>query len=129
MIRGIGQAEQLEIRWPSFAGADRRNGTGFSTTEASALLMAALFSREQLVDYLTSEINAMADAVLPVGERAGRLKQLETELTEWQRLDVLLVDRAVASGAVDVAHDAQSAPWITLGVAAVTDTAARERAA
>ena len=91
--------------------------------------MAALFSREQLVDYLTSEINAMADAVLPVGERAGRLKQLETELTEWQRLDVLLVDRAVASGAVDVAHDAQSAPWITLGVAAVTDTAARERAA
>jgi hypothetical protein len=72
----------------------------------------------------------MSNEVMPVDARAGRLAELTAELEEWERLAVLLADKAIASGVADACHDPQVAPAILLGVSVVDDAnATRERLA
>lgn len=111
------EIEQLVGRYPHFVNDALDHGTMLA-------LLTTLVSRDVVVDVLASRIDGKAEAAIPVSERAGALKRIETEITEWLRLDSALTDKAISDGAVDVAHDKESAPWITLGVAMVPDAVA-----
>ena len=112
------EIELLVGRWPHFTSDALDHGTMLA-------LLTTLVPRDAAVEALCGRIDARANSVLVPKDRPVRLKELEDEITEWLRLDALLVDKAISDGSVDVHHDKESAPWITLGVAVVTDAVTR----
>ena len=105
------QIEQLTARYPHFMS---------SAAEHNVMtdLLLTMFSRDALIETLASRIDARAEGVMPVRERAGRLEAIDAELEQLLRIDAALVDRAISEGSVDVHHDRESPPWVLLGVAA-----------
>lgn len=116
-IRGIRNGDRLSIHWPSHAGADRRiNLNGFDTASANPLLMAALLFPEHVTARLMQQIEADCSQPLPISERLPRIAELQTQLEALWRIDVALIDRAIADGAVDVNYDPNAPPEALLGV-------------
>jgi hypothetical protein len=111
-VRGL-EGGALQVYWPD-AGANRGNLSGFNTDSANALLMAAYLFPERLTEALMATVDAATSKPMPPPARLARLRELEDEQGELGRLEVALVDAAIAAGADEV-HDSNTAPEALLG--------------
>src|SRR5262245_51484683 len=112
-VRGVGVGERLSIVWP---GAQSSSGYGYiseHTCDPLALL-AALFP-DRMLSLVMAEVERMANAPLPVAQRAPRIAAVEHELGDLQRVEEALVAAAIAAG--QSVHRSPSAlPAAVLGV-------------
>ena len=70
-------------------------------------MIAALFP-DRMLSLVITEVERMANDLLPVGERPPRIAALERELDELQRVAEVLVATAMAAG--QPVHRSPSAP-------------------
>jgi hypothetical protein len=103
-VRGIGVGERLSTVWPGALG-----GTQYISehTADPLALMAALFP-DRMLALVMGEVERMANAPLPVAQRAPRVAALERELDELHRVEEALVAAAIAKG--QPVHRSRSAP-------------------
>jgi hypothetical protein len=81
--------EKLRIIWP---GA-RETISGPSEFSAEALPLMSLLLRGQMLDALLAEVERMSNTPLPPQQRAERIKVLEEEVDQLQRVEEVLVTR------------------------------------
>ena len=94
-ITGIGAGEKLRIIWP---GA-RETISGPSQFSAETLPLMSLVFRDQMLDALLAEVERMGNTPLPPAQRAERMKVLEEEVDQLQRVEEVLVAREGAERA------------------------------
>ena len=105
-ITGISAGEKLRIIWP---GA-RETLSGPSEVSAETLPLFALLFRDQMLDSLLAEVERMSNTPLPAQQRAERMKVLEEEIDQLQRVEEVLVAREGAE------RSTNCAPTAVLGV-------------
>ena len=82
-ITGIGAGEKLRIIWP---GA-RETISGPNEFSAEALPLFAMLFPDQMRDALLAEVERMGNTPLPPAQRAERMKVLEEEVDQLQRVE------------------------------------------
>lgn len=113
-VRGVDGGE-LKVRWPGGVGANRHNLDGFSAERVNGLLMAAYLFPDLLTERLVATVDEATSKPMPPAQRAARIAQLAAEQDQLARVEVALVDAAVAAGSDDEVHDSTAAPQLILG--------------
>src|SRR5262249_55960127 len=103
-VRGVGVGERLSIVWPGAQSASWY----ISEHTCDALALSAALFPDRMLALVMGEVERMANAPLPVAQRAPRVAALERELDELHRLEEALVVAAIAAG--HAVHRSPSAP-------------------
>jgi hypothetical protein len=110
VVRGISDGQDLSVQWPLHDRADRIAMSGFSDSDANALLLLAFMDGETLAARL---VQVAHEGSISSGERDQRLQALQQQLTRLRYDEEQAVTAAINDGG-DVSRDAP--PWAVLMV-------------
>jgi hypothetical protein len=108
VIQGIGDGQALRVLYPVNEHADRVTLSGFSETNGSALLLAALVDGERLAERL---LRVAVDGSITANERSERLRPLQQQMTRL-RYD----EEATICVGDDVSRWSSAPAWAVLQV-------------